>query len=126
MTVMTAVMVVGTIVTEIWAPQFVRWMFGGFSNEQIELCVHLTRILLPAQIFFYVGGVVSAVSAVASTVSFSRRLDRCIYNVFIIVGGVLGGTALRHCFAGLRGTAGEYRRSVPCERDWRGAHWHGI
>ena len=46
-TVMSAVMVVGTIVTEIFAPQFVRWMFHGFSEQQIDLCVHLTRILLP-------------------------------------------------------------------------------
>ena len=58
---MTTVMIVGTIVTEIFTPQFVRWMFGGFSPAQVELTVHLTRILLPAQIFFYVGGVVSAV-----------------------------------------------------------------
>src|ERR1039457_5981049 len=29
-TVMTAVMIVGTIVTEIFTPQFVRWMFHGF------------------------------------------------------------------------------------------------
>src|SRR6185295_16596866 len=60
-TVMTAVMIAGTIFTEIFTPQFVRWMFRGFSPEQVDLCVHLTRILLPAQIFFYVGGVVSAV-----------------------------------------------------------------
>src|SRR5947209_10430933 len=66
-TVMTAVLIVGTIFTEIFTPQFVMWMFGpsgshkGFSPQEIELCIHLTRILLPAQIFFYVGGVVSAV-----------------------------------------------------------------
>src|SRR3984893_5949413 len=54
-TVMTAVMIVGTIITEIFTPQFVRWMFDGFSPEQVGLCVYLTRILLPAQIFFSVG-----------------------------------------------------------------------
>src|ERR1700740_1734005 len=54
-TVMTAVMIVFTILTEIFAPQFVRWMFRGFSPAQVDLTVHLTRILLPAQIFFYVG-----------------------------------------------------------------------
>jgi len=54
----------------------------------MELCVHLTRILLPAQIFFYVGGVVSAVLL-------SRRLflfpafSPLLYNAAIIVGGVL-------------------------------------
>ena len=89
-TVMTAVMVVGTIITEIWAPQFVRWMFGGFSNEQIELCVHLTRILLPAQIFFYVGGVVSAV-LLSHRLFLFPAAGPLLYNVFIIVGGVLGG-----------------------------------
>src|SRR5579863_1023055 len=60
-TVMSAVMIVGTVVAEVFTPEFVRWMFHGFSPAQIELTVHLTRILLPAQIFFYVGGVVSAV-----------------------------------------------------------------
>jgi putative peptidoglycan lipid II flippase len=95
-TVMTAVMVVGTIITEIWAPQFVRWMFGptsahaGFSDEQIDLCVHLTRILLPAQIFFYVGGVVSAV-LLSHRLFLFPALGPLLYNVFIIVGGVLGG-----------------------------------
>ena len=60
-TVMSTVMIVGTVLAEIFTPPFVRWMFQGFSPEQLELTVHLTRILLPAQIFFYVGGVVSAV-----------------------------------------------------------------
>src|SRR6202047_1306957 len=60
-TVMTAVLVAGTILAEIFTPQFAGWMFHGFTEEQMRLCVHLTRILLPAQIFFYVGGVVSAV-----------------------------------------------------------------
>src|SRR5256885_11123762 len=55
-TVMSAVMIVGTITSEIFTPQFVRWMFHGFSPVQVDLTVHLTRILLPAQIFFYVGG----------------------------------------------------------------------
>src|SRR5271166_7050328 len=60
-TVMTTVLVASTIVAEIFTPQFVAWFFHGFTPQQMQLCVHLTRILLPAQIFFYVGGVVSAV-----------------------------------------------------------------
>ncbi len=60
-TVMTTVLIAGTILAEIFTPQFAGWMFHGFTPEQMQLCVHLTRILLPAQIFFYVGGVVSAV-----------------------------------------------------------------
>jgi putative peptidoglycan lipid II flippase len=95
-TVMTAVMIVGTILTEIFAPQFVRWFVGpgsngkGFSPQQIELCIHLTRILLPAQIFFYVGGVVSAV-LLSHRLFLFPAFGPLLYNVFIILGGVLGG-----------------------------------
>ena len=89
-TVMTAVMIVGTIATEIFAPQFVRWFVKGFSPDQIELCIHLTRILLPAQIFFYVGGVVSAV-LLSHRLFLFPAFGPIIYNLFIIVGGVIGG-----------------------------------
>ncbi|MBV9573726.1 MAG: virulence factor MviN, partial [Acidobacteriales bacterium] len=86
-TVMTLVLSMGIIAAEIFTPQISRYMFNGFTAEQLRLCVHLTRILLPAQIFFYVGGVVSAVLL-------SRRLfllpafGPLIYNAFIIVGGI--------------------------------------
>src|SRR6202050_5505360 len=89
-TVMTAVMVVGTIITEIFTPQFVRWMFHGFSPAEVELTVHLTRILLPAQIFFYVGGVVSAV-LLSHRLFLFPAFGPLIYNVLIIAGGVIGG-----------------------------------
>ncbi|MGA7906720.1 MAG: murein biosynthesis integral membrane protein MurJ [Candidatus Sulfotelmatobacter sp.] len=92
-TVMTAVMVVGTIVTEIFAPQFVRWMFHGFSPQQTELCIYLTRILLPAQIFFYVGGVVSAV-LLSHRLFLFPALGPLLYNLFIILGGVVAGRHL--------------------------------
>jgi len=89
-TVMTAVMIAGTLVTEIFTPHFVRWMFRGFSTQQVELCVHLTRILLPAQIFFYVGGVVSAV-LLSHRLFLFPAFGPLLYNVFIIMGGVVGG-----------------------------------
>lgn len=87
-TVMTVVLGVGTVIAEIFTPQIERHLFSGFNPDQLQLCVHLTRILLPAQIFFYVGGVVSAVLL-------SRRLflfpafGPILYNVAIIMGGVL-------------------------------------
>jgi len=87
-TVMTVVLGIGTILAEIFTPQIERHMFSGFTKAQLELCVHLTRILLPAQLFFYVGGVVSAVLL-------SRRLflfpafGPLLYNVAIIAGGLL-------------------------------------
>jgi putative peptidoglycan lipid II flippase len=89
-TVMTAVMAVGTILAEIFAPQFVRWFVKGFSPAQIDLCVRLTRVLLPAQIFFYVGGVVSAV-LLSHRLFLFPAFGPLIYNLFIIAGGVVGG-----------------------------------
>jgi putative peptidoglycan lipid II flippase len=89
-TVMSAVMIVGTVIAEIFTLQFVRWMFHGFSAEQIELTVHLTRILLPAQIFFYVGGVVSAV-LLSHRLFLFPAFGPLIYNMLIIAGGMIGG-----------------------------------
>src|SRR2546425_2014796 len=89
-TVMTTVLIVATIVAEIFTPQFAGWMFHGFTPEQMQLCVHLTRILLPAQIFFYVGGVVSAV-LLSHRLFLFPALGPLIYNVAIIAGGVVAG-----------------------------------
>ena len=89
-TVMTTVMIAGTIITEIFTPQFARWMFRGFSPQQLELCIRLTRILLPAQIFFYVGGVVSAV-LLSHRLFLFPAFGPLLYNIAIILGGVVGG-----------------------------------
>ena len=89
-TVMTTVLIAGSVLAEIFTPQFAGWMFHGFTPEQMQLCVHLTRILLPAQIFFYVGGVVSAV-LLSHRLFLFPALGPLIYNVFIIVGGVVAG-----------------------------------
>src|SRR5277367_4079711 len=89
-TVMTTVLIAGTVLTEIFTPQFVRWMFHGFSPAQVDLTVRLTRILLPAQIFFYVGGVVSAV-LLSHRLFLFPAFGPLIYNVLIIAGGVIAG-----------------------------------
>ncbi len=86
-TVMTAVLVVGVVVAEIFTPEILRWWLKDFSPDRIEACAHLTRILLPAQLFFYVGGVVSAILQSRRLFLFPA-LAPLIYNVFIIVGGV--------------------------------------
>ncbi len=89
-TVMTSVFLVGILAAEIFTPQFVGWMFHGFSPEQMRLCVSLTRILLPAQVFFYVGGVVGAV-LLSHRMFLFPSLGPLLYNVFIILGGVIAG-----------------------------------
>jgi putative peptidoglycan lipid II flippase len=87
-TVMTVVLGIGTILAEIFTPQIERHLFSGFTIDQLRLCVHLTRILLPAQIFFYVGGVVSAV-LLSHRLFLFPAFGPLLYNLAIIVGGLL-------------------------------------
>jgi len=88
-TIMTVVIIFGTILVEIFTPQFERWLFPHFNPEQMQLCVHLTRILLPGQIFFYAGGVVSAV-LLSRRMFLYPALSPVIYGSSIILGGLIG------------------------------------
>ena len=92
-TIMSAVLVVGTVLMEIFTPQIVRLAFHDFSSDQVALCVHLARILLPGQIFFYAGGVISAV-LLAKRMFLYPALSPAIYNIFIIAGGLIGARTL--------------------------------
>ncbi len=87
-TLMTTAMLIGIAILEVFTPQIERLIFPHFSREQLELCVYLTRILLPAQIFFYVGGIVSAV-LLSRRLFLFPALGPIFYNVFIILGGVM-------------------------------------
>lgn len=87
-TIMTAVLGVGIVLAEIFAPQLNSLLFSKFTPEQFRLCVHLTRILLPAQLFFYVGGVVSAV-LLSRRMFLLPAIGPVIYNGGIIFGGLL-------------------------------------
>lgn len=88
-TIMTVVMIFGTILIEIFTPQFERLLFPHFTAEQMQLCVYLTRILLPGQIFFYAGGVVSAV-LLSRRMFLYPALSPVIYGASIILGGLIG------------------------------------
>ncbi len=87
-TIMSAVLIAGVALAMIFAPQIVRHIFPDFNAAQSELCVHLTRILLPAQLFFYVGGVISAV-LISHRMFLLPSMAPIIYNAGIIAGGVL-------------------------------------
>ncbi len=92
-TIMAAVLVVGIVIAEFLAPQITSAIFPHFTRQQHDLCVYLTRILLPAQLFFYVGGIMSAVLS-SHRMFLVPSLGPIIYNFGIIFGGV----ALSHHF----------------------------
>jgi len=73
---------------EIAAPWYVHWWFNGYDAEKAALCVKLTRILLPAQLFFFAGGVFGAVLLVRKQFNV-QAVAPLIYNLGTIVGGVL-------------------------------------
>jgi putative peptidoglycan lipid II flippase len=86
----TMYMVLGTAIAiaELLAPYFVHWWFNGFNAEKATLCVQLTRILLPAQLFFLAGGIFGSVLLVRKQFNV-QAFTPLIYNLGTIVGGVL-------------------------------------
>ena len=76
-------------VTMAMAPHLVAWAAPGLDNPQtLATAVRMTRIILPAQFFFFAGGLLMAVQ-------FARErfllpaLAPLIYNLGIIAGGIL-------------------------------------
>jgi putative peptidoglycan lipid II flippase len=106
-TVMTAVLGVGILAAEIFASQLIRLMFGKFQPEQLALCVHITRILLPAQLFFYVGGVASAV-LLAHRMFLLPAIGPLFYSGGIILGGLLFSRTIGISALAYGGVAGSF------------------
>jgi putative peptidoglycan lipid II flippase len=86
----TMYLVLGTaiLVAEVIAPWYIHWWFNGFDAQKAALCVKLTRILLPAQLFFFAGGVFGAVLLVRKQFNIQAVVP-LIYNLGTIVGGLL-------------------------------------
>jgi len=76
------------VVAEIAAPWWVHSWFSGFDSPKAALCVKLTRILLPAQLFFFAGGVFGSVLLVRKQFNV-QAVTPLIYGSGTIVGGVL-------------------------------------
>ncbi|HEY3626639.1 MAG TPA: murein biosynthesis integral membrane protein MurJ [Terracidiphilus sp.] len=86
----TMYIVLGSVIVlaEFFAPWYIHWWFNGFTAQTAALCVKLTRILLPAQLFFFAGGVFGAVLLVRKQFNV-QALSPLIYNLGTIVGGLL-------------------------------------
>ncbi len=69
------------------APAAINWLFPDFTAEQAVNTIRLTRIVLPAQLFFVVGALFSAVQY-AKAVFVIPTLAPIVYNLGIIAGGV--------------------------------------
>ena len=88
-----ALAIAATFALWLGAYPLVEVQFPAFSEEQTALTVHLTRILLPAQIFFVTGGVLRG-ALMARGRFVSQTLAPVIYNLAIIAGGLAIGTRI--------------------------------
>jgi putative peptidoglycan lipid II flippase len=88
LTTMYMVLGAAILLAEIAAPGYIQWWFNGFDAQKAALCVKLTRILLPAQLFFFAGGVFGAVLLVRKQFNV-QAVSPLIYNAGTIVGGLL-------------------------------------
>jgi putative peptidoglycan lipid II flippase len=86
-TLMGTVLAILIVIAEIFARDLAEWVSPGFSNDQLELLTFLIRIILPAQLFFYFGGVATAVQHTHGLFIYSA-FSPIFYNVGIIVFGL--------------------------------------
>ncbi len=85
---MGLLLVAFVIVCEIFAPHLVVLIAPGFGPQEKARVVFLTRVMLPAQFCFYMGGILSAVQY-AKNRFIIPSLAPLVYNIGIILGGVL-------------------------------------
>jgi putative peptidoglycan lipid II flippase len=76
------------VLAEVFAPVYTRTAFHDFSPESAALCTHLTRIILPAQFFFFASGVLGS-RLLVRKIFLYQAFGPLVYNAGIILGGVV-------------------------------------
>ena len=85
------------VVAEIFPEAFIHLTNGGYTEAQVRLTVPLVRIILPAQIFFMLGGLLMGTLNVRGQF-LVPALAPSIYNL-----GIIFGAAVLYPFIGLTG-----------------------
>jgi putative peptidoglycan lipid II flippase len=89
MTTMFVVLCAGVVLAEVAAPYYVWLANKGFRHDPLRagLCTSLTRIILPAQLFFFIGSCLSARLQVRKIFLYQAGVP-IIYNGGIILGAL--------------------------------------
>jgi len=92
LTNMLVVLGLGILLGEVFAPQYVWLAFKGYRTDHAgaALCTALTRVILPAQLFFFIGSVMSSRLQVRKIFIY-QAFTPLIYNA-----GIIGGALLLH------------------------------
>ncbi len=81
-------------IAEIFAYPLVRMVVPRFPPSDLAYCVFLTRLMLPSVMFFVLGGIFTG-AAYCHQRFFIPAMSGVIYNLFIIMGGLLLGPTLK-------------------------------
>ncbi len=119
---MVLVLAAASIVLMFFAAPFVRWTNPGFPAAQVELCAHMTRLLLPAQIFLFAGSALGATLLVRKQFLYQAATP-ILYNLFIIGCGVLLHRRLGVSSLAIGATAGFFFGSLGINA-WGAAREH--
>ena len=94
LSVFGSLLVAGIILAWFFTPQLIALVSPGLTEPVYRnLAIRMTRIILPAQFFFFAGGLLMAVQF-AKERFFIPALAPLLYNLGIIAGGVLLGPRL--------------------------------
>ncbi|MBB5063412.1 lipid II flippase MurJ [Granulicella mallensis] len=98
---MLVVLGIGVLLAEIFAPQYVWLANKGFRHDVLRssLCTSMTRIILPAQIFFFIG------SAMGSRLQVRKIFIYQAFAPLIYNGGIILGAFLFHRWLGVTSLA---------------------
>lgn len=84
----TAGIVILVVIGMVLARQVIELLYPNFTADQIATTTRYTRIALPAQMFFVVGGLLTAVQYAKGEFRIPT-LAPVVYNIAIIAGGVV-------------------------------------
>ena len=87
-TVMCSVLIILIILGEVFAETLGGWVAPGYNPEQKILLAKLLRVILPAQFFFYWGGLAMSVQQTHGKFIYSA-LSPIFYNLGIILCGLV-------------------------------------
>ena len=77
------------LISMVFAPQLISWLAPGMKNPVLRSqAVKMTRIIIPAQFFFFAGGLFTAVQFAREKFAIPA-LAPLVYNLGIIFGGIL-------------------------------------
>lgn len=87
-TILSAGMLVLVLVCQVFSETLASWVAPGFSVEQHDKLTHLMRLILPAQFFFFWGGMANGVQQTHGFFSYSAFAP-LLYNLSIVTIGIL-------------------------------------